>query len=107
LRDVHGCLTVLMSPRSKEKIMSTRYVKPPVLVLPPLDFMQPELLDEDRAAWPGVTFTIDRRVGPSGHTTVRVSGQPAALVKWLFEYCDEDEDLIVSMLDAARVKVTR
>lgn len=78
--------------------------KPPVLTLPPLDFMQPELLDEDRGAWPGITFTVAQRVGPSGFTTVRVSGRPDALVKWLWEYCDEDIDLVVHMMAEARVR---
>jgi hypothetical protein len=72
-----------------------------LLALPPLDFMQPELLDEDRSAWPRVTFTVDQEVGPSGYTTVMVSGTRAALDEWLDEYCDEDDDLKASLLAEA------
>lgn len=69
--------------------------------LPPLDFMQPELLDEDRSAWPKITFTVDQKVGPSGYTTVVVSGEVGDVARWLWEYCDEDFDLVTHMLDEA------
>lgn len=65
----------------------------------PLDFMQPELLDQERAEWPTLDFEVVDLVGPSGHTTVRVEGPEDDLRAWLTIYADEDQELVDLLID--------